>query len=209
MNKAESKYFNTAVKMDQALIALLEEKSFDYITVSEICAKAGVNRSTFYLHYENTRDLLNEAARYLLDGFLACFPVDTEVLAQRFAQGDMRRLNYITEEYVRPYLTYILNNRRIFATVMAHTTSFEVESIFQRMFQNIFEPILSRFGYSARERNYVIRFYLNGINAIVMEWLESDCRETVEEISGVIRVCVFGREDEKSAKLRNEIMKNS
>ena len=43
MNKSESKYFNTAVKMDLALISLLKKKPFEYITVSEICETAGVN----------------------------------------------------------------------------------------------------------------------------------------------------------------------
>ena len=76
MNKSESKYFNTAKKMDKALITLLEEKSFGYITVSEICKKAGVNRSTFYLHYENTVDLLNETLRVLMDDFSAYFNID-------------------------------------------------------------------------------------------------------------------------------------
>ena len=56
MNKSESKYFNTATKMDLALISLLKKKPFEYITVSEICETAGVNRSTFYLHYENIVD---------------------------------------------------------------------------------------------------------------------------------------------------------
>ena len=42
MNKNESKYFNTAIKMDEALISLLEKKDFAYITVKEICDKAGV-----------------------------------------------------------------------------------------------------------------------------------------------------------------------
>ena len=62
MDRSQSKYFHTAAKMDEALISLLNEKEFEYITVKEICARAGVNRSTFYLHYENTRDLLEEAA---------------------------------------------------------------------------------------------------------------------------------------------------
>ena len=69
MNKNESKYFNTAVRMDEALIALLEKKEFSYITVKEICDTAGVNRSTFYLHYENTSDLLKETTAYVLDDF--------------------------------------------------------------------------------------------------------------------------------------------
>ena len=38
--------------MNEALLILLEKKNYEYITVKEICEKAGVNRSTFYLHYE-------------------------------------------------------------------------------------------------------------------------------------------------------------
>ena len=37
MNKNESKYFNTAKKMNDALIALLETKEYEYITIKEIC----------------------------------------------------------------------------------------------------------------------------------------------------------------------------
>ena len=56
MNKNESKYFNTAILFDEALIYLLENKDIEYITIKEICNKAGVNRSTYYLHYENIND---------------------------------------------------------------------------------------------------------------------------------------------------------
>ena len=72
MNKSESKYFNTAQLMDEALIALLKKKDFEFITVKEICEKAGVNRSTFYLHYENLGDLLAET---------------TEMINKRFQEG--------------------------------------------------------------------------------------------------------------------------
>ena len=61
MDKFQSKYFNTAILMDEALLLLLEKKDYQYITVKEICQKAGVNRSTFYLHYETMDDLLKEA----------------------------------------------------------------------------------------------------------------------------------------------------
>ena len=58
MNKSESKYFNTALLMNEALLLLLEKKDYEFITVTEICKKAGVNRSTFYLHYLSIDDLL-------------------------------------------------------------------------------------------------------------------------------------------------------
>lgn len=51
MNKQESRYAGTASLMDEALLLLLEQKDFDRITVKELCQKAGVNRTTFYLHY--------------------------------------------------------------------------------------------------------------------------------------------------------------
>ena len=57
MNKSESKYFATAARMDEAFLELIEKKDFAYITVKEICEKAGVNRSTFYLHYETVSDV--------------------------------------------------------------------------------------------------------------------------------------------------------
>ena len=46
--------------MHNALITLLDSKDFEYITIKEICEIAGVNRSTFYLHYDNVNDLLQE-----------------------------------------------------------------------------------------------------------------------------------------------------
>lgn len=71
MNRSESKYFNTARRMDEALLSLLEEKDFAYITVREICARAGVNRSTFYLHYESMSDLLRETVEMIDERFRA------------------------------------------------------------------------------------------------------------------------------------------
>lgn len=70
MNKSESKYLNTARLMDEAFILLLDKKDYEYITVKEICAKAGVNRSTFYLHYETINDLLEESLEFLIGDFI-------------------------------------------------------------------------------------------------------------------------------------------
>ena len=56
MNRSESRYFATAARMDEAFLTLLAKKDFEYITVKEICEVAGVNRSTFYLHYETMSD---------------------------------------------------------------------------------------------------------------------------------------------------------
>lgn len=178
--------------MNKALIALLEERPLAYITVSDLCKRAGVNRSTFYLHYENIGDLLRETSRYLLDDFVACFPAQDTSLQARLAAGDTAELVFLTPEYLCPYLTYIRDNARVFSTALAHIQPLGFDAAYRRLFQNVLDPILDRFHYPAADRLYVMRFYLNGITALVCAWLEGGCRESVEEMTRILRECVLG-----------------
>lgn len=84
MNKNETKYLNTARLMDETLIAILEKKSYEYITVKEICEKAEVNRSTFYLHYETMNDLLEEAVDYITSKMHGKFQDSLQIGKKRF-----------------------------------------------------------------------------------------------------------------------------
>ena len=194
MNKSESKYFNTAVRFDQALLSLLEKKPFEYITIREICEEAGVNRSTFYLHYENTADLLKETTAYMLGRFSSYFSVDTESISSQYASCDLRELNFINDKYLHPYLSFIRENQRLFAAVLSNPATFDSHAIFQRLFDHIFHPILDRFHYPSEEQHYVMMFYLSGITAIIAEWLKEGCVKSIEEISSIIRCCIFGRD---------------
>ena len=194
MNKSESKYFNTAVRFDKALLCLLEKKPFEYITISEICETAGVNRSTFYLHYENMSDLLKETTTYMLTRFMSYFSVDTEKITTKFANCDLQELKYIDDKYLRPYLLFIKENQRVFQAVLSQPITFDSNAIFQRLFDHIFSPILDRFRYPKDEQKYVMMFYLNGITAIITEWLKDGCRKSIEDISSIIYDCIYGKE---------------
>lgn len=196
MNKAESKYFNTAKKMNLALISLLKKKPFEYITISELCEKAGVNRSTFYLHYENTYDLLGETTQYILNDFLSYFATDTKSVSLNLTSCNLTELNFICSKYLIPYLTYIKENKEIFSTALSHIKSFDFDSVYERMFENIFNPILDRFHYPEEDRKYVMMYYLNGINAISFEWVKNGCKKPIEDISKIIDMCIFGLKNE-------------
>ena len=196
MNKNESKYFNTAKKMDDALILLLEKKDFDYITIKEICDAAGVNRSTFYLHYENTSDLLEEATKHIMDSFLSYFSVDMKAITTRYSECDLKELVFISPEYLTPYLTFIKENKRIFKTAVNQFGTFGFENVYDRMFKYIFGPILTRFHFSEKEQSYVMKFYLLGITAIVMQWVENNCADDIDFITQVIIDCIFGKQNQ-------------
>ena len=104
MNRSESKYFNTAKLMEQAFIELLAKKDLEFITVKEICQKAGVNRSTFYLHYETIGDLLAESVENLNRDFFERMNGHESGFVKRLRDCPMDELCLITPEYLRETL---------------------------------------------------------------------------------------------------------
>ena len=52
-----------------ALISLIKEKGFDSVTVQEIAERADINRSTFYFHYKDKYDLLEQSNADMLEEF--------------------------------------------------------------------------------------------------------------------------------------------
>lgn len=51
----------------EAMIELITEKPLTSITVKDVCARADINRSTFYLHYKDVDSLLVEVEDYAID----------------------------------------------------------------------------------------------------------------------------------------------
>jgi AcrR family transcriptional regulator len=178
--------------MDEALISLLEKKDFEYITIKEICNAAGVNRSTFYLHYENTSDLLKETTRYIIDKHLTYYKIDKEHISLQFDTCKRDELLFITDEYLTPYLTFIKDNQRLFKLSIKQFHSMHMDEVYGKMFEHIFSPILARFCIPETERAYMMKFYLTGVFAIVMEWLNRNCSDDIKVVVKIITDCVMG-----------------
>lgn len=190
MNRSESKYFATAARMDEAFLELLEQKDFAYITVKELCAKAGVNRSTFYLHYETLADLLAESAQHIIDRFVAAMPHDTQEFLEKLPERPVEELYLITPEYLVPYLTYVKEHRRVFRTTVEQASALRMNDAYEALSRHVFLPILNRFGVSAADREYLMAFYISGLMAIINRWLQADCQDSIEHIISVMQTCI-------------------
>ena len=189
MNKSESKYFNTALRMDEALIALLEKKDLEYIPVKEICHQAGVNRSTFYLHYETIADLVNETLEMINQRFLSYFPQQEEEVLGNMGSRERKELVLVTREYLLPYLHFIRDNKKVYRAAFRNPGSMQAYARYGELKQHILGPILERFEIPAAHRPYYIAYYVEGIAAIIKEWLRQDCGDEVEMITDIIESC--------------------
>ena len=192
MNSSNSKYFRTAEKMDEALIECLEKKDFDYITVKEICEKAGVNRSTFYLHYETVADLLNECVEYTNKKCFEKYSRDLADVKTRLSSARPEDSVFISPEYLRPYLEFIRQNRKLYKVVLSHSEMFRTQSTFTEIFNSVFSPAMDKFSVSEGDKRYIALFYLGGITSVVTEWLRNDCSDPEERIVEVCMKCAVG-----------------
>lgn len=194
MNKSESKYFNTALRMDEALIALLEKKDLEFITVKEICHQAGVNRSTFYLHYESIAELLQETMEMINQRFLSYFPQEEEAVLGDLEHRALNDLVFVTQEYLLPYLRFIQDNKKVYRAAFRNPSSMQANARYGVLKQRILNPILERFEIPTARRPYYIAYYVEGIAAIIKEWLRHDCGDSVEMIAAIIESCVRPKE---------------
>lgn len=186
MNKSESKYFNTAIKMDRAFMEILEKKDFEYISVKEICEKAGVNRSTFYLHYETIGDLLEESVNYMNEQFRSYYDRDDTQIADKIKTADLKELYLITPKFLIPYLEYIKEHRKLFLTAMKRSNTLRLADTYDRMFIHVLEPVMDRFSIPDRDKKYLAAFYMNGILAVIKIWLSNHCEEDMDYIVKMI-----------------------
>ncbi len=187
--------------MDEALIECLEKKELEYITVKEICKKAGVNRSTFYLHYETIDDLLKECAEYTNDKCFRKYSVELADIGRRLESRETEELIFISPEYLRPYFEFVRENKRLFKVVFSHPASLNTEGTFRQLFANIFSPILDRFHLAERDKAYIIMFYIGGLTSVVKKWLEKDCSDSIEQIIDICMRCILP-DGEKGYEMR-------
>lgn len=190
MNRSESKYFNTARLMDEALLCLLEDKDFVYITVKELCETAGVNRSTFYLHYETMGDLLTECMDYVNDKFIRSVGVGNENFPSTIGTAPLEDLVLVRSKFLRPYLEFIKVNKTIFVAALKNPDTMESYQRNESLLKYILYPIMTRFSIPEKEQPYWAAFFMSGCVAIITKWIEGGLKESAQEIEEIILRCI-------------------
>ena len=185
MNKNESKYFYTATLMNQALIALLEKKDIEFITVTEITKKAGVNRSTFYLHYDNIYELLEETIENINKEFVDSFSNE-----ERPNINSKDNAFLITDSQLVPYLNFCKKNKRVLKLVHKKPQLFQCQKAYKKMYDIVFYPAISQFISDETQKIYNLEFFTQGVAGIIRKWLELDCVTEIDVLIDIIKNCV-------------------
>ena len=150
-----------------ALISLMDEKDFSKITISDICNRADVNRSTFYSHYTDTKQVLNE----IEDDILSRLPVVEDNSSDlRLAIGNI--------------LSFVKDNSDLISIMMIKRkdTGF-VEKLIGSVFEH-YEHLSYADDETRTRLNYI--FCVNGIIGIIKERISSDFSISLEAFTDIV-----------------------
>ncbi len=164
---------DSVAAIERAFIELLQEREFKEITVSDICKRTGLNRSTFYANYVDIYDLADKLREKLEADFAAQFSANAQH-AYAGADGALRMFTHIYENQLF-YKTYFK---------LGYDESHQVL---------IYDASRAESDFHGEHIDYHIEFFRAGLNAIIKRWMNGGCKESPEEMTAVIKAEYKGR----------------
>lgn len=144
---------------------LLSEISFEKITVQLIAKRAGVNRSTFYLHFKDKYDLLDGITKQLLLEFVSYYQVHSPKVDDDNDSSIARIPLQIC--------THIHQNSDFYKGRI-HDRAF-----ITRLYEHLYETLQVNFKNEA-----LSSFTAFGTIGYLTKWIEEDCHTSVEDTAG-------------------------
>ena len=165
----------TTTKSDikEAFIQLLATKSLEDITISQLTKKAGVNRSTFYLHYLDKQDFLEQ--------------LKEETLST--VRMILRKETFYPKEALEAILSYFQENGAFFAEI-AKNPSFRFADNIRSFILGMIEstsrsrPVIVA-AYQMPER-YAITMYVSGLTGLIVDWIINGTQESPQQLTKII-----------------------
>lgn len=163
--------------MKNALIDLLDEKSPEKITVTEICKNADVNRSTFYAYYEDIRALMLEIEDEILER--------VTIYSDHFKEYSDEKMLEVFEEF----FDYVKDNSKVFRVFVV---KYNNSSFNRRMLDTIMEKYEMSLEYNEElPVKYTYVYSVSGVIGIMGEWIDSNFAIASGELAKIVwQMCV-------------------
>lgn len=175
---------------------LTKKKSFDKITIQDITQACGLNRQTFYYHFQDKFELAdwiyyNEAVAIIVDNIT-------------YENWDQKVLLMLTKMKSESYFyenTLKLSIENGFREYLFRITS--------ELFQDIIERMTGNQNYLPEEKAFICEFYAFGIVGVIISWAQHGMKETPENITKHLKNVYIGTQKFVTSRLLDDITKQT
>jgi len=157
-----------------AFMELLNERPMNKITVKDITDRCGVNRNTFYYHYQDVPALVEEICAQQVERLVQDYPT----------------LNAI-DECLNAALKFILENKRAISHLyFSDNRGTYVSALWRICEQAVRTYVNTLFGdekFSARDKEIIIRYHKCECFGLIIDWISSGMKP--ELLDDMHRLC--------------------
>ena len=163
--------YNTKKLLGNTLIELMAEKPFDKITVSELTKRCGVNRQTFYYHFETIIDLYKWVLQEEAGPLLAKITSDP----------------YQWKNAVLEILYFMKDNAQAVLSALRSIENQQIRAFFvdyfRQVFGGLFDFICQDLDVDQDFKDFIAGLHITGAAGLAIQWLESGMKESPEQIA--------------------------
>jgi AcrR family transcriptional regulator len=183
---AEKKRMDARVRrtrdaLGDALVALMQEKPFDTITVQDVLDRAKVGRSTFYAHYSDKDDLLMSDAEEFFESLSMALSV----------RGDKSDRVFPVKEF----FSHITEAKQFVDALMAsgkfHDNMELAHGLFARGIERRLSELPRGQGIPAAERPAIAFAHAGALLSLLTWWVDRGMRQPPEEMDQLFHKMVW------------------
>ena len=174
-NKVDKRIIKTRQKLTDGLAEVLKTKNIRSVKVNELTVASGVNRATFYLHYKDIEDFLEQTENELIREFTEIFDCNS-LRMQR--DGTFPAVHAVFE-FISTHATIINaivgpNGDKNFSY---HLASIAREKIIHDLVKRNYENLID---------HYSIYYMINGCSGVIFKWINDGMKEPSEQMAKIL-----------------------
>lgn len=184
MNNQDLRVQRTKKALITTFSDLLETKSFDNITIQDLCEKANVRRSTFYRHFNDKYDLLNNIVGTLIEYFRTL----------HLPEIDPKDPRQFFNKFMKDILLFISDNKAMVKSVISINIYSEV---YQILYNQIYAVVKRQIEFDKQIGQFYIdefiygEFLAGGILSVILNWIQYG-QQSIDDVSSDIVTMICG-----------------
>ena len=171
----------TKLRLKKSIVELLRDYPIEKITVKQLCETADINRSTFYAHYSDPFDLLQQLEQEVIDQLM-------EHISQSIFVEESENIRNVLDIMLK----YIQQNADLFKVLLSENGDMAFQKDMMRITQqkSIIE-LKNNKNIDPDISSYVQSFEIAGGLSIVQKWLENGMVESTQRMSKLMTTLLY------------------
>lgn len=158
-----------------AFFQLMQQYSYSEITISEIASTAGSSRRTFYRHFNDKEDVIQQ---YM------------QITSAEYEKNIQQKGSYDNVAIAESIFSIFQKQKDVLIILVKQNLSHLILKEMEASFSKYQEQFATQEERNHPHRKYLLAYHIAGFWNIMMKWLSSGCKETPVEMAAIIEQAV-------------------